>query len=383
MSNKAKIAIVRGKYLNNFEMQNYTPLAKKYRLTAFASWFPIHANIGFPVRKLASPMDLPNFPYKLPVLNRLMVDAMYLVGLEKALKGYGLVCARETYFHFTQQALNAKKQGRAKKVLVTCSETIPHNHEGIRGRKQFKQRVIREADHFHCLTEKAKDCLISEGANPRKISVIGYGIDIDRFRPKDSISGIRRIQNDRKNGMKILFVGRLEEQKGIRELLPVFQKLIKKFPQLKLQIIGQGPQESLINKTISTDSMNRFIEAKSNVAYQETPKIYQDADIFVLPSKPTKHWEEYYGMALLEAMACGLPVVTTNCGAIPEVVGKAAMIVPYGKPKNLYQALKRLVENRKLRWAYGLKALKHAQAHFNCQKQAGKIGKMWERLLTS
>jgi glycosyltransferase involved in cell wall biosynthesis len=359
-----KVAILRGKYLNRFEMQNYAPLRDEFELTAFASLFPIHENVGVPVKKLPSPMDLPNFPYKLPLLNRLMVDAMYLVGLEQALEGFDLVCARETYFHFTRQALNARKQGRVKKVLVTCSETIPHNHEGIRGRKRFKQRVIDEADHFHCLTEKAKRCLVEEGADPDKISVIGYGIDLNKFKKQE-------VRSKNQDKIQLLFVGRIEEQKGIGELVEAYTQLKKDFPQLKLTVVGKGPLQAVVEQAGA-----KVIA----LPYSQMPKAYRQADIFVLPSKPTRHWEEYYGMALLEAMACGLPVVTSDCGAIPEVVGKAAVVVPHSQAKPLYQALKRFVESQNLRESYGKKALEHAQTHFDCQKQAKKLGELWQSI---
>lgn len=361
-----RVAIVRGKYLNAFEMQNYVPLKDTFELTAFASLTPIHETVGFPVKKLFSPMDLPDFAYKLPLLNRLMVDAMYLVGLEQVLKGFDLACSRETYFHFTQQALNAKRQGRVKKVLVTCSETIPHNHEGIWGRKRFKQRVIREADYFHCLTEKAKRCLVEEGADPEKISVIGYGINLKRFQPKPLAI------NHQPSVINLLFVGRLEEQKGIGELVTAYHHLKKDFPQVELTVVGKGPLQAQV-ETVGAKVMT--------LPYSQMPKIYQQADIFVLPSKPTRHWEEYYGMALLEAMASGLPVVTTDCGAIPEVVGKAALVVPHSRPQVLYRGLKRFVVSKSLRESYAKKALEHARRHFDCQKQAKQLGRLFQGLV--
>jgi glycosyltransferase involved in cell wall biosynthesis len=365
MRGAKKVAIVRGKYLNRFEMQNYAPLKDRFELTAFASLTPIHEDVGFPVKKLLSPMDFPNFPYKLPLLNRLMVDAMYLAGLEKALTGYDLVCARETYFHFTQQALKAKRQGRVKKVLVTCSETILHNHEGIRGRKQFKQRVIHEADHFHCLTEKAKRCLVEEGADPEKIDVIGYGIDLNKFKKQE-------VRSKNQDKIQLLFVGRIEEQKGIGESVEAYTQLKKDFPQVELTVVGKGPLQAVVEQA----------GAKvMTLPYSQMPKAYREADIFVLPSKPTQHWEEYYGMALLEAMASGLPVVTSDCGAIPEVVGKAAIVVPHSQAKPLYQALERFVESKNLRQSYGQKAHKHAQTHFDCLKQGKQLGRLFQELL--
>src|SRR5690348_16401037 len=136
-----KIALVRGKFLNAYEMQIFEPLAKKYDITAFGSLYPFHNNFIFPTVKLPSPTDIPEFPKKMSVLNRLFTDAHYLYGLEEKLKEFDIVHSAETYFHYTQQALDAKKKGYVKKVIATVLENIPFNNEGILGRKEFKERA--------------------------------------------------------------------------------------------------------------------------------------------------------------------------------------------------------------------------------------------------
>ena len=178
-----KIAFIRGKYLNNFELQSYYPImksSKEFKLIGFTSTKPMHT-VEIPIKQCWSPVDLPDFPYKLPILNRTLGDAMYLFGLENKLVGFDIAHTRETYFYFSKQAVDAKKRGVVKKVLLTCSETIPHNHETIRGRRQMKQYVIQNTDYFHCLTEKAKRVLIEEGASEEKISVIPYGVELSQF----------------------------------------------------------------------------------------------------------------------------------------------------------------------------------------------------------
>jgi len=94
---KTKVALVRGKFLNAYEMQLFDGLKNKYDLTAFGSLTPYHETFGFPVIKLPSPMDTPDFPKKMSVLNRIFVDAHYLYGLEENLKGFDIVHSAETY----------------------------------------------------------------------------------------------------------------------------------------------------------------------------------------------------------------------------------------------------------------------------------------------
>lgn len=372
MPKKTKVAIVRGKYLSLYEMQNYAPLAKEFELVGFGSLKPTHEKVGFPVKKLFSPMDLPNFPYKLPILNRLCLgDAMYLFGLEKALKGFDIAHVRETYFHFTQQALNAKKKGLVKKVICTCSETIPFNHEGIWHRKKFKTRAIREVDHFHCLTNKARECLVKEGCDPKKITVIPYGVNLGRFMTYDL-----RFKN--KNKLNILFVGRLVKEKGIYDLLKAFVQLIKGNKNLKLTLIGKGEEEDNIRTIIDASPILLNSVKVKSVSYTKIPKEYQKADILVLLSKPTRHWEEYFGMAIVEAMASGLPIVSTKSGVIPKVIANTGILVQPGDVKEVVEALKKLIEDDNLRRNLGSKARKRVEKFFDAQKQAKKIGRLYQ-----
>jgi hypothetical protein len=171
-----KVAVVRGKFLNKYEMQFFEPLADTFDITAFGSLTSFHDDFRFPVVKLPSPMDLPDFPYKMPVLNRLFIDAHYLLGLEGKLKGFDLVHTAETYFRYTQQCLNAKKKGYVKRVIATVLENIPFNNEGIAGRRGYKTRARRELDHIIALTNKTKTALLLEGADTKKITVISHFI---------------------------------------------------------------------------------------------------------------------------------------------------------------------------------------------------------------
>jgi glycosyltransferase involved in cell wall biosynthesis len=335
MTNKPKIAIIRGKFLNRYEMQFFEPLIEDFDITAFGSLTPYHDRFVFPVVKLPSPMDIPDFPYKMPVLNRLCIDAHYLWGLEEKLKGFDLVHSAETYFHYTQQALTAKRKGYVKKVIATVLENIPFNNEGIWGRKAFKERARNELDHIIALTNKTKEALLAEGADVKKITVISHYVDTKRFHPVQ--------KRDSKN-LTVLFVGRLEEEKGVLDVVQV----ARLFPDVRFLFVGDGSLK------------NRVLEHRM-VSYDEMPAVYREADIFVAPSKPRVTWEEQYNTALLEAQASGLPIVTTSSGGIPENVGDAAMIVPPGDVRAIAESLKRFILNASLRRQYGIKARARAE----------------------
>lgn len=368
-----KVAIVRGKFLNRYEMQFFEPLAKRFDMMAFGSLTPFHDRFAFPVIKLPSPMDLPEFPFKMPMLNRMCIDAHYLFGLEAKLRGFDLVHTAETYYRYTQQALDAKKRGYVKKVIATVLETIPFNNEGIWGRKTYKARARAELDHIIALTRKAKDSLIAEGTDPGKITVIGHFIDTKRFRPAKQL---------RQRPRTVLFVGRLEEYKGVSDLVEAAKVLLNERPQLRFLFVGDGSEKPCIPNDA------HFVQ--KSVPYDEMPEVYRDADIFVAPSKPrtvtvrgkpTKTWEEQYCTALLEAQASGLPIVTTRSGGIPENVGDAAVLIEPGDVHALTVAMRDFLAHPTKRAIYAKRVRTRARTVHDVRIGAKKIADLYDRVL--
>lgn len=370
---KPKVGIIRGKFLNKYEMQTLEYLNAKYSLTAFGSLTPFHDKFTFPVKKLMSPMDLPEFPLKMPILNRLFIDAHYLLGLESQLKGYDIAHSAETYYRYTQQCLNAKQKGYVKKVVVTVLENIAHNNEGIWGRKSFKKRTRDEADALITLTEKSKNALVTEGADSEKITVIGSGIDTERFYPK------KEKKND---GITILFVGRLERYKGVFDILQAAQQVIQLTTEKKVKFlfVGNGSQEDNMISFVYNSGIEKYIKITS-VPYHTIPETYRAADIFIAPSIDTPTWEEQYGYMLLEAQASGLPIITTRSGSIPEVVGDAALLVDQKNPAQIADAVMQLLENKKMRELYAKKSRERAVRVHDSRVIAEKIAKVYESLL--
>ncbi len=378
---KPKVGIVRGKFLNQYEMQWYEPLTTKFNITAFGSLTSFHSRFAFPVIKLLSPMDIPDFPYKMSILNRLFVDAHYLWGLERHVKGFDLLHSAETYYNHTQQCLDAKKKGYVKKVITTVLENIPFNNEGIWGRLQFKMRSRLELDHIIALTKRSREALILEGADPAKISVLGFFVDTKRFSP----SQYRKKQlSNRKATVSILFAGRLEVAKGVYELLYAAKKLQEDKDltnyHVTYTIVGSGREDQKLYETENTLGLHDIVTHKS-VIYEAMSDIYKDADIFVAPSKPTQTWAEQYNIALLEAQASGLAIVTTNSGSIVENVGDAAVLVQPADFVALASAIKEFILNPVKRALFSKKARQRALQVHDSRIGASKLTDIYQRVL--
>lgn len=303
------IYLLRASHANEFELQNYAPIAEKLHINVVTSQNPL-TPISMSTTKLWSPTDLPDLLMRRQLLNRLIGGEQWLFGLEKhvtkcsdVLKhDNAIIHTVETYTPYTHQAVNLRKNGEISKLVCTCWETIPHANEKFARLRKWKQEAYQYVDLFHTPTERAKQALINEGVDPSRIIVIPYGVDLTRFHPMPMRSAAKR-------GL-VLTVARLEKEKGMEDLERVAQSL----PGYNFLVVGRG--------TYNPRGSNISI---SSVPYSEIHKVYGKADLFFLPSRTTATWEEQYGMALVEAMACGLPIVTTDSGAIPEIVGDAGI----------------------------------------------------------
>lgn len=346
-----KIAFVRGGYLNNFEGQNYTKLGKAIKITAISSLSSIHKNFKFPVIKLLSLYDLGLATW---IANRTLGDSQVLFGLGKTVKDFDLIHTADPHYYYSYQLAKLRKQKKIKHLISTSWETIPFNNESTAAKKRIKRYTLKYVDRFLCYSERAKNCLLKEGVSSKKISVIRLGIDLNKFKLKSEKLKVKKKQG---NKVRVLFVGRDVAEKGLNDL----RAAIKKFDK----------------------SENVELLVAENIPYEKMSEVYKLADIFVMPSKTTKTWEEQYGMVLIEAMASGLPIVAYNSGAIPELLGKAGIIVPEGNILQLFKHLKQLVEQPTKRMKLGQLARTRAEELFDSKKFSLEVGKLYKQVYFS
>jgi len=389
-----KIAIVRGQYLNKFEMQNIAPLENKYDIIAYTTHSNIFdtRNVGIPLKKLYSIESISRLAYGLvrrgseKLLCRFGLEN-YIFGLEKELHGCDIVHTAETSTRYSYQVIKLKKK-IGFKVVATVWENIPYREEcfftHIKG-MDHRKRVVREnVDMFIAVTEKAKEALLLEGVKEDKIHVIHPGIDLSRFKPLSAGETLLREQGFSKDNFVILFIGRLVYEKGIYDLLLAAKKIIEDIDLSKFLprflIVGSGPEHVNVLRLLNEWRIEKYFKLKGNIIYDEIPYYYNLADIFVLPSLPVRTWQEQFGMVLVEAMASGLPVITTFCGSIPEVIGNTGRLIPAGNSFMLYREIKNLILNKTLRDGLGKKARERAEKEFDSIKCAEKIADIYGSL---
>jgi glycosyltransferase involved in cell wall biosynthesis len=194
--------------------------------------------------------------------------------------------------------------------------------------------------------------------NPN-IYVISHSIDASLFHKKKS------------KKLTVLYVGRLMEEKGIKDLLAVAKSL----KDINFIFVGKGPLEHLFKKTPSNVNYLGFIKDKQKLA-----DIYSSSDIFVLNSYKTKSWEEWFGIVLLEAMAATLAIITTDCTGPKEVIQNNVngLIINQKNKDQLKEAIEKLAKDKELLTKLSKNA-KESSKNYDVKE----VSKLWKYVFNS
>jgi len=298
------------------------------------------------------------------------VSMIKLESLDDYLRNIDIINCIELYSFISSQCSKIAKKEK-KKLSLSIFET--HTAMPLHWMPPFSKNVrtvLRQADIFIAYTNKAKKYLFRLSVPDEKIEVVYPGIDLQTFFPSK--------ESDHEN-LRILFVSGLAGEKGLSVLLRAFAKLYAERQDIELWICAKLRTERM-KIAVHAYAEKYPLQVFNYVEYSKIPDIYRRCDVFCLPSQDLKKWgikvwEEQFGFALVEAMSSGLPIVTTDCGVIPEIVGPENLIVPQGSVNALFSALSRMIEDSGLRLR--LRRLNRARAEemFDIEKQRAKMDK--------
>ena len=225
-----------------------------------------------------------------------------------------------------------------------------------------------------------KDIIKFMHINNDKIDVV-YEIIDSRYHPIKNESAILKVKDKYKILNKfILYVGTLEPRKNIICLIQAYHNLLtKKLINHQLVIVGKKGwyyQEifNMVNKLGLNEGRQKIIFT-GYVPEEELPFLYNAADVFVYPSL-----YEGFGIPPLEAMACGVPVISSDLSSLPEVIGEAGILINPYNIQDIYQALYKLLNDDKLKKELKYKGLKRAQ-EFSSEKLANETIKVYKKAM--
>ena len=184
-----------------------------------------------------------------------------------------------------------------------------------------------------------------------------FGVDPDRFSPGDG-------PRDPTRPFTIGFVGRFEEEKGLFVLLDALAELTGDW---RLRLVGGGPLGDGLGAYAERIGIGGRVSIEPGVPSLQVPSVMRDLDVLVLPSLTRPNWKEQFGRVLVEAMACVVPVVGSDSGEIPNVIGDGGLVVPEGDAAALRAALARLMDDGELHAALAARGRRRVLARYTHQ----------------
>jgi glycosyltransferase involved in cell wall biosynthesis len=229
-------------------------------------------------------------------------------------------------------------------------------------------RTVIHAEAFIANSQELRDELLAAGFPPDRIAWIPNGVDLRRFRPDPEA---RTAEARRRLGLPpgplLVFVGRLDPQKGLHALIAAMQSPAVEASGAHLLLLGDGPQRAELEQAVRRGGMSEHVLFRGLVA--DVAPYLRACDIFVFPSLG-----EGMPNALLEAMASGLPCVASAIGGCRDVItdGQTGVLVPAGDAAALRGALEELLQSPALRERLGAAAQQDTVARFGLEKMVAR-----------
>ncbi len=263
---------------------------------------------------------------------------------------------------WSRVALQAAKIG--KKLIVFTWENIYKNLNFPFSK--IEKNVLKNVSCVIAGNKEAGKIIKKKGYEGRIKIIPQFGIDTDFFYKSGR----------KKKGFTIGFVGRLVKEKGLLVLMDAAKKIKGNF---RLLFVGDGNLKNSLNRIAKRDKIK--IRIIGTVPHSKVRDYLNKMDCLVLPSLTTKKWKEQFGQVLAEAMACEVPVIGSDSGAIPEVVGNSGLVFREGDSSELAKKIKYLMNNSKARTSLGKKGRMRVLRNYTNRKIADETYKIYKALV--
>ncbi len=228
---------------------------------------------------------------------------------------------------------------------------------------------VSSATFVRCISNYCKSQILRvlEYSKWSRQEIVRCGVDPKVFRP---------VRNNRNGKRTLICVGRLCPAKGQHILIESCAALGRKGMDFKLVLVGDGPDRKSLEKLVIKLGIEQFVTFTGALGQEEVQKRYKEADIFVLPS-----FAEGIPVVLMEAMAMGLPVVSTRITGIPELIDDEVngLLATPGDAAELSRMLTRLIDNPKLGKKLGIAGRKKIIAKYDQRENSKKLANLFRQ----
>jgi phosphatidylinositol alpha-1,6-mannosyltransferase len=203
----------------------------------------------------------------------------------------------------------------------------------------------------------------------QRLRVVHLGTDPDRFRPGIDPTPLRKRFDLEDGGVRwILTVARLEPHKGVDMVLRALPAIVARAPDVRYAVAGKGAEREKLEKLAHKMGVADRVRFLGEVGERDLPALYNLASVYVGASRRAERLGvEGFGISLVEASACGLPVVAGNSGGIPDAVrdGETGFLVSPDDPAAIAEGVGRLLGDRDLAGRVGAAGRKAVETHYN------------------
>ena len=242
------------------------------------------------------------------------------------------------------------------------------------GKNAFSRWKYRQVDRFICASAFIRSILIGDGIPSDRLDVVYDGVDLTRVRATPLANAHRTFWLP--HGAPLVGnVAALDPDKGQRYLVDAAHLVVRKVPDARFLIVGQGELEHTLRHQIKHLNLEKHVVLTG--FREDVLSLQKGFDVFVMCSV-----SEGLGTSALDAMACGRPVVATQVGGLPEVVDhrETGLLVPARDPGSLAEAIVELLQDRALREQYGNTAQERARERFSADRMIDETVEVYRRV---
>lgn len=253
-------------------------------------------------------------------------------------------------------------------VLQTCQNIF---HRYPPPFNWLERRALTRAAAAHVCSETVRELLRAKGFK-KPVEIVPFGVDTAAFSQ-------RTFNRESKDTPTIGFVGRMLSGKGLNILADALAQLGSE--RWNVLLVGDGPERKNFETSLAARGLLDRAHFTGAISYDRVPDLYQEMDMLVVPTQTTDRIREQFGRVLVEAMASGLPVIGSTCGAIPEVIDDAGLVVPEGDSDALAAALRRLLLDCALREELTRAGRRRVMQHYSWGRVADKMHELFWQVL--
>jgi glycosyltransferase involved in cell wall biosynthesis len=280
----------------------------------------------------------------------------------------------EHYSFVTFQIMRLAKKEGAKTLFFTWQniyKTYPFPFS------YFEKFIFRNTSAAIAGNREAAEVLRKKGFKKDIFEIPQFGIDPSRFK-KTNDAGAREQVGIKHDDFVIGYMGRLVKEKGIDNLLDALTDLSV---NVRLLLIGSGPYKGKILERANHPDIKGRVMMLDQVPSLDVPRYMNFMDCLVLPSLTKPNWKEQFGRVLIEAMACEVPVIGSNSGEIPVVIGDAGLIFREGNSGELLKQIELLVKDNNLKKKLGEKGRHRVLENYTQKKIAEATYSVYRRIM--